>query len=132
MPFLGIGNFTGCLSEILLNGENLELWSLTVSMQIDPPTLEPCSRFGTYGYLNQRYSYNTYSSEITLRELRISCDGSEYAQAAILHGNLLPLEFSFSSFLPNGVLMYAFNKGMVSSYLIFKIISWIQFLYCSL
>ena len=56
-----------------------------------------------------------YSSEVTLRELRISCDGSEYAQATILQGDLLPLEFTFSGFLPNGVLMYAFNKDMVSS-----------------
>ena len=45
VPFLGVGNFTGCLSEIILNGENLELWSLTVSAQIDPLTLEPCPRF---------------------------------------------------------------------------------------
>ena len=42
MPFLGIGNFTGCLSEILLNGENLELWFLATSAQIG---LQPCSRF---------------------------------------------------------------------------------------
>ena len=61
------------------------------------------------------------SPEVTLRELKISCDGSEYAQAIVLqgHSDLLPLEFSFSSFLPNGVLMYAFNKDMVSSYLNF-------------
>lgn len=125
IPFLGLGNFTGCLSKILLNGEILKLWSLATSMQIDPPALQPCSRFGLMIFVYA--SYNSaciimYSSDITLRELKISCDGSEYTQATILQGNLLPLEFSFSSFHPNGVLMYSFNKDdMVSLYSIFKI-----------
>ena len=39
---LEAGNFSGCLSEILLNGENVNLWSLASSIQAD---FQPCSRY---------------------------------------------------------------------------------------
>lgn len=58
----------------------------------------------------------SHSSEITLKELKLSCNGSKYAQASILQGDLLPLEISFSTFIPNGVLLHASNlEDMVSS-----------------
>ena len=45
-PFLRSGNFTGCLSEILLNGESLDVWSLaSASPQSRSQMLQPCSRY---------------------------------------------------------------------------------------
>ena len=53
-----------------------------------------------------------------LTELKLSCGGYEYAQATIVQGKLLPLEFSFNTFHRNGILLYASDKdsNIVSGY----------------
>lgn len=73
-------------------------------------SLQPCSRWVTESImLHVFYSilYTTCSSEIMLKKLRLSCNGSGYTWATILQGNFFPLEFTFSSFHRNGILMFA-------------------------
>ena len=58
-------------------------------------------------------SWTSHSLGVMLRDLRLSCNGSLYARANILRGSLFPLEIRFSTFLRNGLLMYAFNGDVV-------------------